>query len=76
MKMELKLTLKLDTGKQVTLNIDEAKELHAQLAEVFAPKVEKEYVPYPTYPTFPTYPTWKIYTTSADDYVNATITTT
>lgn len=38
MKIELKLTLKLDNGKQVTLNTAEAKELHAQLAEVFAPK--------------------------------------
>lgn len=49
------IQLKTSKGKKIDLSLDEAKELHAQLAELFTAK--ENWYPI-TYPSYPSYPRW------------------
>lgn len=66
-----KIVLTPRGGQDVTLTIDEARDLYNQLAELFAPKlapqapivIEREVLPHPWWPY---YPSWVISHGSAD----------
>ena len=80
MNTEIQVKIKMENGVEVTLDVNEAKELHAKLGEIFDKKIEKEYIPYPTFPYYSptiwyndgTQPQpWKVYYTTSSD--NASI---
>jgi hypothetical protein len=62
-KVEItKITIKVG-DKQAELTVQEAKELHRILDEMFK-RQDVTYVPvYPTLPYYPIYPTWTYWTT-------------
>jgi hypothetical protein len=66
--MCVKITLKIG-GKDIEVSLEEAKQLHTDLNELFstaAPEQTFVPVPYPTYPIYPTYPTYPIWSNTSD----------
>ena len=53
MNTEIQVKIKMENGVEVTLDVNEARELHAKLGEIFDKKIEKEYIPYPSFPYYP-----------------------
>ena len=67
--MELKIKIKLDSGKEIELTEKEYEELKQKFSTketVFVPYVPKEWPIYPTYPSTPWYDWNKVWCDSSD----------
>jgi len=56
--VEIKISIKTKSGKEINLDYEEGLEVFNQLKQIY----EKN-IAYPAYPVYPQYPTWPIYHT-------------